>query len=74
MKEIIFLVEDAAEDGFTAKSLGDSIYTNADTVAELHNNVRDAVACHFTDTEKPSIIRLHFLRDFYGTKIFTKPR
>ena len=58
MKELIFLVEDAPEGGFTAQSLGDSIYTDADTVAELHSNVRDAVACHFTDTEKPNIIRL----------------
>ncbi|MDP3010938.1 MAG: 2-oxoisovalerate dehydrogenase [Methylococcales bacterium] len=56
MKEIIFLVEDAPEGGFTAKSLGDSVYTDADMVAELHSNVRDAVACHFEDAEKPSII------------------
>jgi hypothetical protein len=63
MKEIIFLVEDAPEGGFTARSLGDSIYTDADTVAELHSNVRDAVACHFEDAEKPSIIRLHFVHD-----------
>jgi hypothetical protein len=63
MNEIIFLVEDAPEGGFIAKSLGESIYTDADTVAELHSNVRDAVACHFTETEKPSIIRLHFVHD-----------
>lgn len=63
MKEIIFLVEDVPEGGFTAQSLGDSIYTDADTVAELHNNVRDAVGCHFTETEKTSIIRLHFVHD-----------
>jgi hypothetical protein len=63
MKEIIFLVEDAPEGGLTAKSLGNSIYTDADTVAELHSNVRDAVTCHFTETEKPSIIRLHFVHD-----------
>ncbi|MDO9213127.1 MAG: 2-oxoisovalerate dehydrogenase [Methylococcales bacterium] len=58
MQEIIFLVEDAPEGGFTARSLGDSIYTDADTVAQLHSNVRDAVACHFEDPEKPGIIRL----------------
>jgi hypothetical protein len=60
MKEIIFLVEDAPEGGFTARSLGDSIYTDtdtdADTVAELHSNVRDTVVCHFEEAEKPSII------------------
>jgi hypothetical protein len=63
MNEIIFLVEDAPEGGFTAKSLGYSIYTDADTVAELRTNVRDAVTCHFEDAQKPSIIRLHFVHD-----------
>ena len=63
MNEIIFLVEEAPEGGFTAKALGHSIYTEAETVAELHANVRDAVACHFETAEKPSIIRLHFVRD-----------
>ena len=47
-----FLVEDAPEGGFTAKSLGYSIYTDADTVAELHANVRDAVACHSEETKR----------------------
>jgi hypothetical protein len=63
MNEIIFLVEDALEGGFTARALGYSIYTDADTVAELRVNVRDAVACHFESAEKPSIIRLHFVHD-----------
>ena len=63
MNEIIFLVEEASEGGFTARSLGYSIFTDADTVAELHVNVRDAVACHFETAEKPSIIRLHFVHD-----------
>ena len=63
MNEIIFLVEDALEGGFTAKALGYSIYTDADTIAELHANVRDAVACHFEIGEKPNIIRLHFVHD-----------
>jgi len=63
MKEIIFLVEDTPEGGFTARSLGDFCYTDADTVAELHNNVHDAVARHFDESEKPSVIRLHFVHD-----------
>ncbi len=62
-KEITFLVEDAPEGGFIAKSLEHSIYTDAENVAELHANVRDAVACHFEATEKPSMIHLHFVHD-----------
>ena len=63
MNEIIFLVEDASEGGFTARALGHSIYTDADTIAELHANVREAISCHFDPAEKPGIIRLHFVRD-----------
>jgi hypothetical protein len=59
MSEIIFLVEDSPEWGFAARALGHCIYTNADTITELHSNVRDAVACHFYPAEKPAIIRLH---------------
>ena len=47
MHEIIFLVEDSSEGGFTARALGHSIYTDADTIAELHTNVREAISCHF---------------------------
>jgi hypothetical protein len=63
MNEIIFLVEDAPEGGFIAKALGYSIYTDAETVVELRTNVRDAVACHFEETKKPDLIRLHFVHD-----------
>ncbi len=59
MNEIIFLVEDSPEGDFTARALGHSIYTDADTIAELHDNVRDAIVCHFDPAEKPGVIRLH---------------
>ena len=63
MNEIIFLVEDSPEGGFITRALDHSIYTDADTITELHANVRDALACHFDPAEKPAIIRLHFVRD-----------
>ena len=63
MNEIIFLVEEAAEGGYTARSLGVSIFTEADSLAGLHDQVRDAVCCHFEETERPKIIRLHFVRE-----------
>jgi len=63
MNEIIFLVENSPEGGFAARALGYSIFTDAETTDELHANVRDAIACHFDPGEKPSIIRLHFVRD-----------
>jgi len=63
MNEIIFIVEEAAEGGFTARAMGASIFTEADTMAELHEQVRDAVRCHFEVAQMPKMIRLHFVRE-----------
>ena len=62
MNEVIFVVEEAPEGRFTARALGASIFTEADTVAELHGQVSDAVRCHFEEAEMPKLIRLHFAR------------
>jgi len=61
--EILFVVEEAPEGGFTAHALGFSIYTEADTWEELKTAVQDAVQCHFEENNKPRLIRLHFLRE-----------
>jgi hypothetical protein len=63
MNEIIFLVEDAPEGGFIARALDVSIYTDADTLDDLHGKVREAVDCHFEPADKPKIIRLHFVHE-----------
>jgi hypothetical protein len=63
MSEIIFLVEEAAEGGYNARALGQSIVTEADTLDDLRDAVRDAVRCHFDEGAAPKIIRLHFVRD-----------
>lgn len=62
MTEIIFLIENAPEGGYTARALGESIFTEADTREELHEALRDAVRCHFGD-EGPKLIRLHFVQE-----------
>ena len=61
--EITFIVEDAIEGGYTAHALDEAIVTEADTIDELHEMVRDAVDCHFEPDEKPKAIHLHFVRD-----------
>lgn len=63
MSEIVFLVEDAAEGGFTARALGHSIFTEADSYDDLREHVRDAVQCHFAEGERPTVIRLHYVKD-----------
>ncbi len=58
MNELIFLVEDAPEGGYTARSLGASIFTQADDVDELREQVRDAVRCHFDEGQEPASVRI----------------
>ncbi len=56
--EIIFAAEEAPEGGYTASALGEAIFTEADTLDDLREMVRDAVRCHFDDGERPEVIRL----------------
>ena len=63
MSEVIFVVEEAPEGGYTARALEASIFTEADTLAELHAKVRDAVRCHFDEGKHPKVIRLHHVRE-----------
>ncbi len=50
MTEIVFLIEEDPEGSYTARALGESIFTQADDVVSLKEMVRDAVRCHFPDT------------------------
>ena len=59
MTEIVFIVESAPEGGFTARALGESIFTEA----ELRVAVQDAVRCHFDEGKSPKVIWLHFVRE-----------
>ncbi len=63
MSELIFMVEEAPEGGYTAQALGQSIVTEADSLDELKTRVRDAVACHFDEAARPKIVRLHFVKE-----------
>ena len=62
VKEIIFMVEQDPEGGYTAKALGQSVFTEAGTLEKLKKNIKDALKCHFDkDEDIPSIIRLHIV-------------
>jgi len=63
MNELIFIVEEAPEGGFTARALGASIFTEANDWTELQSQVRDAVLCHFDEGQGPKVIRLHYVRE-----------
>jgi hypothetical protein len=63
MTEIHFIVEESAEGGFIARAVGADIFTEADDLPSLHEQVRDAVHCHFDADQKPGLIRLHITRE-----------
>lgn len=47
MTEIHFVVEEAQEGCYIARAMGESIFTEADTLPELHRMIQDATRCHF---------------------------
>ncbi|MFN6513918.1 MAG: type II toxin-antitoxin system HicB family antitoxin [Nostoc sp. CreGUA01] len=51
MTEIVFLVEDDPDGGYTARALTESIFTQADDMETLREMVRDAVHCHFPNEQ-----------------------
>jgi predicted RNase H-like HicB family nuclease len=62
--EIIFEVVESPEGGYEAHALGESIFTEGETMEELRKNVREAVRCHFDRAEdRPALIRLHMVKD-----------
>ena len=62
MSEIVFLVEQAPEGGYTARAVGESIFTDADDLAQLHERAHEAVRCHFDEGKAPKLIRLRYVR------------
>ena len=63
MSELVFEVTLEEDGGYSAKAVGESIFTQGDTWEELREMAVDAVKCHFHDAEAPGSIRLHMLRD-----------
>jgi hypothetical protein len=62
--EIVFVIQEEPEGGYSAHALGEAIFTQAEDMASLREMVRDAVRCHFPDTAtRPKVIRLHFVSD-----------
>jgi len=47
MNEIFYTVEESAEGGYEARELEHSIFTEADSLEELKQRIKEAVHCHF---------------------------
>jgi hypothetical protein len=56
--EIMFLLEEDPDGGYTTQALKESIFTEADDLETLKIAIEDAVQCHFDlPAEHPEIIR-----------------
>ena len=62
-KEIIFIVEEDPEQGYIAKALGYSIFTEGNTISILKENIKDAIKCHFDQNDLPVYVRLHIISE-----------
>jgi hypothetical protein len=62
MVEIHFFAERVPEGGFVARAIGVGIFTEADDLEALQDQVRDAVHCHFEPGEAPGLVLLHTTR------------
>lgn len=63
-REILFLVENDPEGGYTARAANYSIFTEADSLDVLKLNIKEALRCHFDNEEEiPSFIHLHIVQE-----------
>jgi len=62
MSEIIFIVEESVEGGLEARALGQSIFTEGESMDELKENIREAIRTHFEENA-PKVVRLHYVKD-----------
>jgi hypothetical protein len=63
MKEIVFEVVQEGDGGFTAKAIGESIFTQADNWDELRAKLKEAVQAFYFDSAPPASIRMRLVRD-----------
>jgi len=64
MTEIIFVVHEAEEGGYYAKSEGPAIFAEGDSIEELKANIRGGVECYYENIPNAlKLAHLHFVKD-----------
>ncbi|MBS3771498.1 MAG: hypothetical protein KGY69_14710 [Bacteroidales bacterium] len=63
MNEIIFIIEEAPEGGYTARALEADIFTEHNSIQGLKSMIKEAVDCHFEEEDKPKMLRLHYIKE-----------
>ena len=63
MNELIFDVEVDEDGRLLATGRGDSIFTDGADWDDLKRNVNEVVEAFYYDKPKPSVVRIHMVRD-----------
>jgi hypothetical protein len=63
MTQIVFEVIESPEGGYEASAVSHRIHTQGEDWDDLKAMVKDAVRCHFSEEERPAVIRLLFTRE-----------
>ena len=64
MTEIIFIVQEAEEGGYYAKSEGPAIFAEGDTIDDLKTSIKGGVECYYENSvDMPKLAHLHFVKD-----------
>ena len=58
---IEFMVEQLPEGSYIARCLGACIMTEADTLEELQQQIKEAICCYFDDGCSPRSVRLRYM-------------
>lgn len=61
--EVVFDVEEARGGGHLSLACAYRMFMQADSVEDLHVELREAVACYVNAAAPPRLIRLHFAHD-----------
>lgn len=61
MKEIFFIIEEDQDSGYTARAIGQSIFTEAETIQQLKINIKEVLECHFDNPmDMSKVAHLYF--------------
>jgi len=62
-------VADDPECGYITKAIGEYIFTQADSMQELREYIKDAVHCHYPDEQnRPQPLQVAVVRHYLSTK------
>ncbi len=59
---VLTVLEEAPDGGYSARAVGEPIVTEADSLEELREAIKDALLCHFDEEQDlPRLVRLRLV-------------